>query len=70
MKKRLRLGLMPAEDARMLMVIHFWGLTFLFTKLGLKSLDPLSFAHLRVASAVLVLSSWPLSTPATTGRCA
>jgi len=55
MKKRLSSGLMPAEDARMLMVIHFWGLTFLFTKLGLKSLDPLSFAHLRVASAVLVL---------------
>ncbi len=44
-----------ASDARMLLVILFWGLTFLFTKLGLESLDPLSFAHLRVASAVLAL---------------
>ncbi|MFO7930334.1 MAG: DMT family transporter [Thermodesulfobacteriota bacterium] len=44
-----------AEDARMLMVIHLWGFTFLFTKLGLKSLDPLSFANLRVASAALAL---------------
>ncbi len=45
-----------ANDGRMLLVIHFWGLTFLFTKLGLESLDPLPFAHLRVASAVLALS--------------
>ncbi|MFP4158624.1 MAG: DMT family transporter [Desulfobacterales bacterium] len=44
-----------AGDARMLMVIHLWGFTFLFTKLGLKSLDPLSFANLRVASAALAL---------------
>ena len=44
-----------SSDARMLLVIHFWGLTFLFTKLGLESLDPLSFAHLRIASAVLAL---------------
>ncbi len=44
-----------ANDAWMLLVIHLWGLTFLFTKLGLKSLDPLGFAHLRVASAGLAL---------------
>ncbi|MBS3810176.1 MAG: hypothetical protein KGY38_08485, partial [Desulfobacterales bacterium] len=48
-------GLVHAEDARMLMVINFWGFTFLFTKLGLQSLDPLSFANLRVASAALAL---------------
>ncbi|MFW5931364.1 MAG: DMT family transporter, partial [Desulfosalsimonas sp.] len=47
--------LRAADDARMLMVIHLWGFTFLFTKLGLKSLDPLSFANLRVASAALAL---------------
>lgn len=45
----------PANDINMFLVIHFWGLTFLFTKLGLKSLDPLSFANLRMASAALVL---------------
>ncbi|MFW6080992.1 MAG: DMT family transporter, partial [Desulfosalsimonas sp.] len=44
-----------SDDSRMLMVIHLWGFTFLFTKLGLKSLDPLSFANLRVASAALAL---------------
>ncbi|MFO7840148.1 MAG: DMT family transporter [Desulfosalsimonadaceae bacterium] len=49
--KRLK----AADDARMLLVIHLWGLTFLFTKLGLKSLDPLGFAHIRVASAGLAL---------------
>ncbi|MCF8027762.1 MAG: DMT family transporter [Desulfobacteraceae bacterium] len=45
----------PTNHINMFIVIHFWGLTFLFTKLGLKSLDPLSFANLRMASAALVL---------------
>ncbi|MFW6334415.1 MAG: DMT family transporter [Desulfosalsimonas sp.] len=44
------------NDILMLAVINFWGLTFLFTKLGLKSLDPLSFANLRVAVAALALA--------------
>ncbi|MFP4193852.1 MAG: DMT family transporter [Desulfobacterales bacterium] len=49
----------PADDVLMLMVVCFWGLTFLFTKLGLKSMDPLSFASLRVASASLILvAAW------------
>lgn len=47
--------LLSATDLQMSLVIYFWGMTFFFTKLGLKSLDPLSFALLRVASAVLVL---------------
>lgn len=43
------------KDAQMLLVIHFWGLTFLFTKMGLQSFTPLSFAHVRIASAGMAL---------------
>ena len=54
--KRFRAKSMAlANDARMLLVIYFWGLTFYFTKLGLESFDPMSFANLRVASAVVAL---------------
>lgn len=55
MKRRRTKSMAMANDARMLLVIYFWGLTFYFTKLGLESFDPLSFAHVRVASAVVAL---------------
>lgn len=56
MKRPGATTIFSADDLAMLLVIQFWGLTFLFTKLGLKSLDPLSFANLRIASAVVVLA--------------
>lgn len=44
------------QDAVMFLVTLFWGLTFLFTKLGLRSLEPVPFAVVRTASAVAVLN--------------
>lgn len=55
MKRGRSKSMALANDARMLLVIYFWGLTFYFTKLGLESFDPLSFAHVRMASAVVAL---------------
>ncbi len=55
MKRRRTRSMALTNDARMLLVIYSWGLTFYFTKLGLESFDPLSFAHVRVASAVVAL---------------
>jgi len=52
-RSQFRLG---PQDAVMFMVTLFWGLTFFFTKLGLRSLDPLPFAVLRTGSAVVLLN--------------
>ncbi|MGM0452875.1 MAG: DMT family transporter [Thermodesulfobacteriota bacterium] len=56
MKRSGATTIFSVNDLLMLLVIQCWGLTFLFTKLGLQSLDPLSFANLRIASAVIVLA--------------
>ncbi len=44
------------NDLPMFLVALFWGLTFLFTKLGLKSFDPVTFAALRTISAAIALN--------------
>jgi len=48
------------RDLLLLFVACSWGLTFMFTKMGLVSFDTLTFAFLRTASAAIVLNCFAL----------
>lgn len=57
-------------DLGLLLVVTLWGHNFIFTKLGLSSLTPLSFATLRTALALLVLVTLLLITRERLGEAA
>ena len=48
------------RDLLLLFVAVSWGLTFLFTKMGLASFDTATFAFLRTAGAAIVLNGFAL----------
>lgn len=48
------------RDLLLILVACSWGLTYLFTTMGLVSFDTLTFAFLRTASAAIVLNCFAL----------
>ncbi len=69
MKTKVAKLALAKQDALMLLVAIFWGLTFLFTKLGLKSFDPVTFATLRTISAAIALNILGVLHIRTKGAC-
>jgi drug/metabolite transporter (DMT)-like permease len=58
MADRKRTGAQPnwTHELGLALVVLFWGLTFLFTKMGLRTIPPVCFAFLRTLFAAAALS--------------
>jgi drug/metabolite transporter (DMT)-like permease len=53
----IRLSAIRNDDLGLALVVLFWGLTFLFTKMGLQTLPPMAFAFFRTAFAAFALNA-------------